>query len=149
MRMTLTNWESSGWLRPHQATPQEIFDLLRIADRDLTDCETKGLSSDWRFNIAYNAALQIATAALAASGYRTSRQAHHFRSIQSLALTLGVSTPLVDQLDHFRKKRNTSDYAQADLISDQEVREMISLAKALKQKVVDWLQIKHPTLIPA
>ncbi len=29
---------------------------------------------DWRFAIAYNAALQAATAALAASGYRASRE---------------------------------------------------------------------------
>lgn len=142
--MTLKNWENSGWLLRHKTTPQEIRDLLRIADRDLSDCETKGLSSDWRFNIAYNAALQLAIAALAANGYRTSRQAHHYRSIQSLALTLGLPAPWIDELDHFRKKRNTSDYEQADLISDQEVLEMIALAKDLKQKTLNWLQLKHP-----
>jgi hypothetical protein len=47
------------------------------------------LSPDWRLNIAYNAALQAATAALAAAGYRASREAHHCRAIQSLAFTIG------------------------------------------------------------
>ena len=147
--MTLRNWENSGWLLRHKTTPQEIRDLLRIADRDLSDCETKGLSSDWRFNIAYNAALQLSIAALAACGYRTSRQAHHYRSVQSLALTLGILAPWIDALDHFRKKRNMSDYEQADLISDQEVQEMIALAKDLKQKVLSWLRLKHPGLYPS
>lgn len=39
-------------------------------DRDLADSEAEGLSPDWRMNIAYNAALQAATAALAAAGER-------------------------------------------------------------------------------
>jgi hypothetical protein len=47
--------------------------LLHIADRDLKDCEAGGLSADWKLNIAYNAALQAATAALAASGYQAAR----------------------------------------------------------------------------
>jgi hypothetical protein len=33
------------------------------ADRDLVACKTPGLHNDWSFNIAYNAALQLATAA--------------------------------------------------------------------------------------
>jgi len=54
---------------------------------------------------------------------------------------------LIDQLDHFRKKRNTSDYEQADLISDQEVQEMIALSQELKKKLLNWLQVKHPELL--
>ena len=80
--MTLQDWLINGWLTPHKTTPQEIKDLLTVADRDLTDCQVSGLSSEWRLNIAYNAALQSATAALAASGYRAAREAHHYRVIQ-------------------------------------------------------------------
>ena len=43
-------------------------DLLGVAERDLADCGVPGLSADWRLNISYNAALQLATAALAAAG---------------------------------------------------------------------------------
>jgi len=36
-----------------------------------------GLDPDWRLNIAYNAALHSATAALAAEGYRATRESYH------------------------------------------------------------------------
>jgi len=82
--MSLEDWRSSGWLSAHEPSGQEIGDLLAIADRDLKDCRSEGLSADWRFNIAYNAILQTATAALAAAGYRASRDSHHYRILQSL-----------------------------------------------------------------
>ena len=65
---------------------EEIQNLLRIVKRDLKDSQSKDLSNDWHFAIAYNAALQAATAALPAAGYRASRDSHHYRVIQSLSL---------------------------------------------------------------
>jgi hypothetical protein len=50
-------------------------------------------------NIAYNAALQAATAALAAAGYRASRDAHHYRVIQSLKETIGADASVVTTFD--------------------------------------------------
>ena len=47
---------------------KRIRDLFGLVDRDLQACRTPNLAVDWRFNIAYNAALQAATAALAAAG---------------------------------------------------------------------------------
>jgi hypothetical protein len=80
--MSLRDWLRAGWLDEHTSSREEISGLLGVADRDLGDCRTAGLSADWRFNIAYNAALQAATAALAAAGFRASRQSHHYRVIQ-------------------------------------------------------------------
>jgi len=85
--------------------------------------------------------------ALAASGYRAGREAHHYRAIQSLAFTIGASTDLVDQLDSFRKKRNVSDYERAGAVSEQEAREMLALAKTLRETVTAWLRNNHPELI--
>jgi hypothetical protein len=82
--MSFRDWLNKGWLTTHKTSPSEISELFGIADRDLKDCRTEGLSTDWRLNIAYNAALQLATAALAACGYRAGREAHHYRVIQSL-----------------------------------------------------------------
>jgi len=53
--MSLKPWLNNGWLVPHKTSPQEIADLLAVADRDFEDCQTEGLSVDWRLNIAYNA----------------------------------------------------------------------------------------------
>lgn len=52
-------------------------DLLRVADRDLADAEIPQLSSDRRFATAYNAALQMATIALYAAGFRACGAGHH------------------------------------------------------------------------
>jgi len=41
---------------------------LALVERDLEACRTPRLVTDWRFNISYNAALQLATAAMAAVG---------------------------------------------------------------------------------
>ncbi len=102
--MSLSDWARNGWIVEHQCSPEEIADLLGVADRDLADCAVRGLSDDWRLAIAYNAALQCGTAALAAAGYRAARDAHHFRVIQSLTYTIGADAKLVAQLDAFRKK---------------------------------------------
>jgi hypothetical protein len=54
--MSLKDWLKSGWVVEHKTSPEEIRNLLGVADRDLADCHVEGLSSDWRMNIAYNAA---------------------------------------------------------------------------------------------
>jgi len=59
-------------------------------------------------NIAYNAALQAATTALAAAGYRASRDQHHYRVIHSLEGTIGAEPALITLFDSFRKKRNVA-----------------------------------------
>ncbi len=110
MDMSLKNWLINGWLTAHTTSPQEIADLFAVADRDLHDCMATGLSADWRLNIAYSAALQAATAALAACGYRAVREAHHFRVIQSLAYTIDLPESAVTKFDFFRKKRNIGGY---------------------------------------
>ena len=83
--MSLDDWLKRGWLVEHKTSREEVGELFGVADRDLEDCQTPGLSPDWKLNIAHNAALKVATAALAACGFRASRQGHHYRVIQSLA----------------------------------------------------------------
>ena len=131
--MSLNEWLKNGWLIEHKTSQKEIDDLFRIVDRDLKDCGVAKLSPDWRFNIAYNAALQCAKAALAAAGYRPTRESHHYRLIHSLAYTIQADDKLIIQFDMFRKKRNISDYLRAGEISDQEVKEMIAIAKKLRR----------------
>jgi HEPN domain-containing protein len=143
----LQDWLKSHWLIEHQTSRQEILDLLSVADRDLAQCQTPHLSPDWQLNIAYNAALQAATAALAASGYRAAREAHHYRVIQSLAHTIKADPGLITQLDKFRKKRNITGYERAGVVSEQEAKEMFALAKNLRDKVEKWLRSNYPELL--
>jgi hypothetical protein len=118
-----------------------------MADRDLVQSQTSHLSPDWQLNIAYNAALQAATAALAAAGYRAARQAHHYRVIQSLAFTIKADRGMIEQLDKFRKKRNIGSYERAGAVSELEVKEMLALASNLRAEVEKWLRSNHPKLL--
>ena len=144
--MSLESWRESGWLLAHRTSRQEIADLLALADRDLKDCCSEGLSADWRFNIAYNALLQSATAALAAAGYRASHESHHYRVLRSLGLTVGLTPATLRQLDAFRKKRNLAGYERIGAVSDQEVREVAAAAAALRQQVESWIRQTRPDL---
>jgi len=87
--MSLANWAENHWLRHHQTSPQEICDLLNIVERDLRDGQNAGLSADWKFGIAYNAALKLCTILLYASGYRAEKNLQHYRTIQALPLIMG------------------------------------------------------------
>jgi hypothetical protein len=111
--VSLTDWLKYGWLTEHQPTAAEIRDLFAVIERDLADSGLAALSSDWRLNIAYNAALQAATAALAACGYRAARESHHYRVLQSLAYSIGSPRTFISRLDLFRKKRNLGEYERA------------------------------------
>ncbi len=104
------------------------------------------MSPDWQLAIAYNAALQIAVAALAVSGYRASRESHHFRAIQSLKHTIGLDSASIDLFDSFRKKRNIGGYERAGTVSEQETKEMVALAQKLRKDVEEWLRVYHPEL---
>jgi hypothetical protein len=78
--MTLRQWESNDWLREEPTSKQEIGNLRAIADRDLKDA-TGPISPDWRFGIAYNAALKLCAVLLRAEGYRPTHGLQHCRTI--------------------------------------------------------------------
>lgn len=144
--MSLKNWRENGWLSEHKTSRQEIKELLGVADRDLKECRVEGLSPDWQLAIAYNAALQLAVAALAASGYRASRESHHFRAIQSLRYTIELDQASIDLFDSFRKKRNIGGYERAGAASAQEAKEMVAFAQKLRTDIEEWLRSKHHDL---
>jgi len=145
--MSLADWRKNGWLVDHKTGPREIAELLAIADRDLKECQASGLSPDWQLAIAFNAALQTATAALAACGFRAAREGHHYRIIQSLAFTVDADAALIVQFDGFRKKRNISDYERAGAVSIQEAGEMFALTKSLRKRVGEWLKENYRELL--
>ena len=69
--MSLTEWLNQGKLVRQRSSPREIADIFSVVERDLADSQVPGLSNDSQLISAYKAALQLAKAALAASGYRT------------------------------------------------------------------------------
>lgn len=145
--MSLQTYLANGWIRAHETSAREIGNLLAIVRRDIDQSQTPGLGPEWRFDIAYNAALQAATAALAAAGFQAERQNKHMRTIECLAFTIELDADDVDLLDRCRRKRHVAVYEQVGAISDQEAEEMIELAKRIGERVTQWLRDEHPHLL--
>ena len=145
--MSFSLWLEKGWLKEHKPTSREIADLLAVADRSLKDCQVAGLSSEGKLDMAHNAALQSSAAALAAAGYRASREAYHYYVIQSLSFTLQMEEYIIRRLHKLRRKRNISDYERTDIVTEQEAQEMVEMAIQIRQQVEAWIRNNHPELI--
>jgi HEPN domain-containing protein len=144
--MSLKLWLENGWLKEYKPTSREIAELLAVADRSLTDCQVAGLSNEGKLDMAHNAALQSSAAALAAAGYRASREAYHYYVIQSLSFTLQLEERIIRRLNKLRLKRNISDYERPGAVTEQEAEEMVELAKLIRQQVEEWIRNNHKEL---
>jgi hypothetical protein len=146
--MTLETWAKNGWLRPHVTTLAQMRDLQAIVERDLADAAAGGLSDDWRFGIAYNAALKLCTMLLYAQGYRPEKNLAHYRTLQSLPLILGQAwADDADYLDACRAKRNTAEYDAAGHVSKAEADELIGFTHKLRDACLSWLRASHTGLV--
>ena len=104
--MSLEAYLNNRWIQRHESSVDEIRRLLAVVDRDIQQSQTAGLGPEWRFDIAYNSALQSAAAALAAAGFLAERQNKHMRTLECLRFTLGLTQAEVDLLDACRRKRH-------------------------------------------
>jgi uncharacterized protein (UPF0332 family) len=145
----LQRWLDAGALRRHRSSRREVADLLAVAKRDLCDARVIALSLDRRFATAYSAALQLATAVLAASGFRaTAQRGHHVVTWQALPELMGVdSGDTAVYLDSCRALRNRSDYDRVGVVSQAEVEEILRETEAFRGQVMDWLSREHPRLV--
>ena len=145
--MTLTQWLENRWLQRHRTSPEEIENLFKIVERDLKDARA-GVSADWRFGIAYNAALKLCTVLLFAEGYRAEKGLQHYRTIQALPKILGAEkSDDASYLDACRSKRNTVEYDLAGAATDKDAEELIDYVESLRVDVVDYLKANYPELL--
>jgi hypothetical protein len=145
--MSLKQWEDNGWLKPHRTSRQEISNLLSIVERDLQDARRE-TSADWRFGIAYNAALKLCRILLSAEGYRPSHELQHYRTLAALPEILGEAKKAdAEYLDDCRKKRNIVEYDYVGGASEPDADKRIEFTKDLRDEVIAWLKKNHPELI--
>lgn len=112
------------------------------------DVSHEEVSPDWRFGIAYNAALRLCTILLHSSGYRATGTGHHYHTIKALSVLLGEERRSdAEYLDACRKKRNISEYDYSGSTTDDDVAELVSFVETLKNDVIDWLKENHPGLL--
>lgn len=146
--MSLETWAKAGWLRAFTPTRAQIAAIFSVVDRDLADSQ-RDLSPDGRFNIAYNAALQLCAIALLAEGWKPDKLNAHHRTISALPHILGKTwQDQADYLDACRAKRNGLEYDAAGRVSASEATELRAFAVELREAVIAWLEKKHPDLSP-
>ncbi len=147
--MSLKQWQDNGWLRPHSTDRQEMGNQLAIADRDLADAAANDISDDWKFGIAYNAALKLCTMMLYAAGYRPENTLAHYRTLMSIEYTLGAHRKEdAVYLNACRAKRNTVEYDNIGGASRAEADELLAFAKELRTDVLARLKEQHPEFVP-
>lgn len=147
--MSLQQWQNNGWLRPHATDKIEIANLLAIVDRDMEDAAADGISDDWKFGIAYNAALKLATIMLYAAGFKPEKNLAHYRTLLAIEFTIGVHRKDdAAYLDACRVKRNVVEYDNIGGASHAEAIELLDFVKELKAEVLSILAEKYPDLLP-
>ncbi len=145
--MSLKDWADNGWLREHKTSPQEIDNLLDIVERDIEDAR-KDISLDWKFGIAYNAALKLCTVLLFAEGYRAEKNLQHYRTIQARPAIRGNELQTdAEYLETCRKKRNIVEYDYVGGVTITEANELISFVDELWERVILWLKAQHLELL--
>lgn len=142
--MTLENLLRTGQLKAHAADERELQRLLNSAQVASKDAALAELSGDSRLNLAYQAMMQAALAAVLANGYRpsTSEPGHHQLLLQMLPKTIGLASERVRILEAFRKARNQNDYRGVP-VSDATARECAQEAGRLLVEVRAWLEARR------
>ena len=146
--MGLEEWVANHWLFPHEATREDVVDLLAAVDVDL-DTATATVAPAWRFAIAYTAALRLCTVALHATGFRVAGDRKHFRTLAALPLVIGgTAKDTALYLEQCSRKRHEVTYESVGGISADEADELVSAVRELRIEVVGWLKRTHRALTP-
>jgi len=132
--MTFEEWAETHRddLSEGQPLVEETRELLQVASREIEDASTVS-SPEGRLGHAHNACLALAAAALSSHGYRVRKSslAQHWRLIESLEYTAGLSPGSVKELQDYRKKRSLSIYERTGIVTETEAESALSGARRL------------------
>ncbi|MGH8673840.1 MAG: hypothetical protein ACREVG_05975 [Burkholderiales bacterium] len=145
--MTLDNMVGRG-LERAKSDRAEIARYFAKIRRKIADCRKDSISLDSRFDIAFEALLQISLAALRTNGYRTNSEAGHQQlAIQLLPKSIGIDPSEIRALDEYRKKRSIGLYEADFDPSEKEVSAVTAAAERLFERLVTWTKSNRPELI--
>jgi uncharacterized protein (UPF0332 family) len=131
MPMVFNDLEQQRLIQPYRARPQEIQNLLRLADRDLATAQ-RNLPDDpdWAYGIAYNAVLQAARALMFAQGFRPRGADQHHTVVRFVERFLGAAHAQdVALFDRMRQRRHQAIYDLPGTISAHEATQMLAFAR--------------------
>lgn len=107
------------------------------------------LDRDAAFTLAYQAALQLATALIRAAGYRTRGEAHHHHTFAAVAaLGLGEMSDAARDLNVIRQRRHSAIYDWESATSEQDLAAIRASTLRLFAAGRAWLAGARPALTP-
>lgn len=129
----LDNLVAIGTLKREPRDQNEFQGLVDSGRKKLADANKDDLSSESRFDLAYNAAHAFALAAMRWHGYRPNKQ--RFVVFQSLPHTAGLPQEIWRVLDKCHNVRNLAEYEGSFEADDQLLLDLLEAAKLLEQAV--------------
>lgn len=120
-------------LKKESASQQEIDGLIRSARNRLRDAQMKGLSSDSRFDLTYNASHALALAALRWHGYRSENR---YLVFQCLEHTLRMEAKEWKVLAKSHRQRNVAEYEGILEVDEQLMTDLSSVTHTLLEKIL-------------
>ena len=137
--MTYESLIKQGRIKPYNARPEEIQQLLKVASRDLA-AAARNLEEapDWAYSMAYNAILQTSRALMLNEGYRPRGSDQHATVVEFAQEKLGpVLAEQVSLFDQMRRKRHRVIYEVAGLISKREAEQAVKFANSFMAKLTE------------
>ena len=144
--MSLEQWEANAWIMKVTPSTPVIFNLISVARREISDASLEGMSTDGRFDHAYDAIRVLSELVLHAHGYAVCKGTHqHQRVIDSLEFTLGGDfAGEVAFFDQARRLRHQSMYERTGVVQQKDADDLLDAAKRLYAKIQQWLPERLP-----
>jgi hypothetical protein len=142
--MNLEQWVQNNRddLNPEKPDPSAARELVSVARREISDANSV-FSPEGELTHAYSACLCIARSALAICGYRIrgGARGHHFKSIESLEYTVGLTSEEVREIQNYRQARHQSIYDFSCIVSEGKADCALRTAERLLARYNEWIRI--------
>lgn len=131
------------------ADDAEVLGMWRKAVRSYQSSSIPELDADAAFTLTYQAALQLATALIRATGYRIRGEAHHHQTFAAVAaLGLGTLSEAARDLNVVRQRRHAAVYDWEGAITERELATIRASTVQLFTAGREWLVRERPALAP-
>jgi len=129
------------------ASDEEVGKIWEKAVATLKSSRVAALDLDAALSLAYQAALQAATAVVRAAGYRVRGGAHHQHTFEAVvALEVASLSKPARDLTAMRKKRHDAVYEWDARTEEEDVTRMRSAADRLFAEAQRWLSVQRPQI---
>lgn len=124
----------------------ELDNLRSIVARSLKDVTAPGLSADYRFVMAYDAARTLSLLVVRAAGYRPRAVNGHYNTFLALEAADAAFAQLSAYFDGCRIKRNQCEYDFAGGVSDTDANGLLKAVRQFAADVEAWINANYPHL---